>query len=80
MHNGQGVVVIRGLGTPKFNDEESVIGFAGVVSHIFPLRASDSFANQALSRIWDAKAATGGEDVGLAGSKIPVAMVSLATS
>lgn len=77
VHIGLGVAVIRGLHRAKFNHEEWVIAFAGVTSHICPLRASDSFANQALSHIRDAtydKVPAGAENIGLAGSKIPVKM------
>lgn len=83
VHIGLGVAVIRGLHRAKFNHEEWVIAFAGVTSHICPLRASDSFANQALSHIRDAtydKVPAGAENIGLAGSKIPVKMVCWATS
>jgi hypothetical protein len=78
LHNGRGVVVIRGLDAAKFNDEESVIAFAGVASHVCALRASDSYANQALSHIWDAthkEVPAWAKNIGLPGSKIPSAMV-----
>lgn len=50
VHQGKGVVVLRGLDAANFNDEEAVIAFAGVSSHIFPQRATDSYANQTLSK------------------------------
>lgn len=49
LHQGQGVVVLRGLEAANFNDEEAVIAFAGVCSYICPERATDSYANQTLS-------------------------------
>jgi hypothetical protein len=78
VHYGQGVVVIRGLAAANFNDEEAVIAFAGVTSHICRLRASDSYANQALSHVWDATrqpVPDSDKHIGLAGSKIPSKMV-----
>jgi len=50
IHHGRGVVVLRGLHAARFNDEEAVIAFAGVSSHVCPERATDSFANQTLSK------------------------------
>jgi hypothetical protein len=52
IHHGVGVAVLRGLETARFNDEESVIAFAGVSSYIAPLRATDSYANQTLSKYY----------------------------
>lgn len=49
LHQGQGVVVLRGLDAAKFNDEEAVVAFAGVCSYVCPERATDSYANQTLS-------------------------------
>ncbi|KAF1831548.1 Clavaminate synthase-like protein [Decorospora gaudefroyi] len=77
IHHGTGVVVLRGLHTAKFNDEEAVIAFAGVCAHICPERATDSYANQTLSHVRDAtkdEVPTWAKDIGLAGSKITVAM------
>lgn len=77
LHEGRGVVVLRGLYAANLNDEEAVIAFAGVCSYVCPLRATDSYANQTLSHIRDAthdavpKWAHG---IGLAGSKITSAM------
>jgi hypothetical protein len=51
LHDGQGVVVLRGLDAAKFNDEEAVVAFAGVCSYVCPKRATDSYANQTLSMI-----------------------------
>lgn len=71
--------MVRGLDTAKFNDEEAVIAFAGVSSHAFPLRATDSYANQTLSHVRDAtheKVPVWAKNIGLAGSKIASAMVS----
>jgi hypothetical protein len=49
LHQGQGVVVLRGLDAAKFNDEEAVVAFAGICSYVCPQRATDSYANQTLS-------------------------------
>jgi hypothetical protein len=49
LHQGRGVVVLRGLDAAKFNDEEAVVAFAGVCSYVCPERATDSYANQTLS-------------------------------
>jgi hypothetical protein len=51
LHQGRGVVVLRGLDAANFNDEEAVIAFAGICSHICALRATDSYANQTLSKL-----------------------------
>ncbi|KAH8717057.1 hypothetical protein GQ44DRAFT_712797 [Phaeosphaeriaceae sp. PMI808] len=77
LHQGRGVVVLRGLDTAKFNDEEAVVAFAGVCSYVCPERATDSYANQTLSHVRDAtkeKVPTWAKDIGLAGSKITSAM------
>ncbi|KAF1852075.1 Clavaminate synthase-like protein [Cucurbitaria berberidis CBS 394.84] len=50
LHQGLGVVVLRGLDAANFNDEEAIIAFAGVCSYICPERATDSYANQTLSK------------------------------
>ncbi|KAF2272940.1 Clavaminate synthase-like protein [Westerdykella ornata] len=89
-HRGCGIVVLRGLGASgvhvqndgndqvaRFNDKEATIAFAGISAHVCPLRATDSYANQTLSHVWDAtqvKAPAGAEGIGLAGSKVNVAM------
>jgi len=49
LHQGQGVVVLRGLDAANFNDEEAVVAFAGVCAYVCPERATDSYANQTLS-------------------------------
>lgn len=49
LHRGYGVASLRGLDKAKFNDEEAVIAFAGICSHVCALRATDSYANQTLS-------------------------------
>jgi hypothetical protein len=77
LHQGSGVVVLRGLDAAKFNDEEAVIAFAGICSYICPERATDSYANQTLSHVRDAtkeKVPVWAKDIGLAGSKITAAM------
>lgn len=50
IHSGCGVVVLRGLDAARFNDEESVIAFAGVSSYVCSERATDAYANQTLSK------------------------------
>lgn len=78
VHSGKGVANLRGLDAAKFNDEEAVIAFAGICSYAAHLRASDSFANQAMSHIRDAThdvVPAYARDIGLAGSKITSAMV-----
>ncbi|KAF2036378.1 Clavaminate synthase-like protein [Setomelanomma holmii] len=86
LHLGRGVAVVRGLDAANFNDEEAVIAFAGICSHVCPQRATDSYANQTLSMIVpthtlghvrDAtkeKVPLWAKDIGLAGSKITAAM------
>ncbi|KZM18699.1 uncharacterized protein EKO05_0006649 [Ascochyta rabiei] len=77
LHEGPGVVVLRGLEAARFNDEEAVIAFAGVCSYVAPERATDSYANQTLSHIRDATkeaVPVWAKDIGLAGSKITAAM------
>lgn len=77
LHRGTGVAVVRGLDAAHLNDEEAVIAFAGISSHICALRASDSYANQALSHVRDAthdKVPIYAKDIGLAGSKITAKM------
>jgi hypothetical protein len=77
LHQGQGVVVLRGLDIANFNDEEAVVAFAGVCSYVCPERATDSYANQTLSHVRDATKETvpvWAKDIGLAGSKITAAM------
>ncbi|KAL5114852.1 hypothetical protein ACEQ8H_007281 [Pleosporales sp. CAS-2024a] len=77
LHHGQGVAVVRGLDAAKFNDEEAVVAFAGVCSHVCPERATDSYANQTLSHVRDATkeiVPVWAKDIGLAGSKITAAM------
>ncbi|KAJ4340585.1 hypothetical protein N0V95_007460 [Ascochyta clinopodiicola] len=77
LHEGSGVVVLRGLEAARFNDEEAVIAFAGVCSYIAPERATDSYANQTLSHVRDATkevVPVWAKDIGLAGSKITAAM------
>ncbi|KAF2760654.1 hypothetical protein EJ05DRAFT_536719 [Pseudovirgaria hyperparasitica] len=77
IHDGPGLSVVRGLNEARFNDEESVLAFVGVSSHVCPERATDGFANQTLSHIRDAtrdKVLEGAEHIGLAGSKLPTAM------
>lgn len=73
LHNGIGVVILRGLHEANLNDEESVIAFAGICSYICELRATDEFANQTLSHVRDAThdvVPDFAKDIGLAGSKI----------
>lgn len=77
LHQGSGVVVLRGLEVARFNDEEAVIAFAGICSYVAPERATDSYANQTLSHIRDATkevVPVWAKDIGLAGSKITAAM------
>ncbi|RMZ74193.1 family Taurine catabolism dioxygenase [Pyrenophora seminiperda CCB06] len=77
LHQGTGVVVLRGLDAAYLNDEEAVIAFAGVCAYICPDRATDSYANQTLSHVLDATKKPVPEDcrnIGLAGSKITAAM------
>lgn len=77
LHQGPGVVVLRGLEAARFNDEEAVIAFAGVCAYVAPERATDSYANQTLSHIRDATkevVPVWAKDIGLAGSKITAAM------
>lgn len=77
LHQGTGVVVLRGLDAANFNDEEAVIAFAGVCSYVCPERATDSYANQTLSHVRDATkdvVPRWAKDIGLAGSKITTAM------
>ncbi|KAH7075704.1 hypothetical protein BKA63DRAFT_412791 [Paraphoma chrysanthemicola] len=77
LHQGRGIVVIRGLDSANFNDEEAVIAFAGICSYVCPERATDSYANQTLSHVRDAtkeKVPLWAKDIGLAGSKITAAM------
>jgi hypothetical protein len=50
IHQGHGIVVVRGLDAAKFNDEEAVVAFAGICSYVCPERATDSYANQTLSK------------------------------
>ena len=50
VHSGSGVVVLRGLHAARFNDEEAVIAFVGVCAHTCAERATDSYANQTLSK------------------------------
>lgn len=77
LHEGPGVVVLRGLEAARFNDEEAVIAFAGVSSYVASKRATDSYANQTLSHVRDATkeaVPVWAKDIGLAGSKITAAM------
>lgn len=77
LHEGPGVVVLRGLKEARFNDEEAVVAFAGVCSYVAPERATDSYANQTLSHVRDATkevVPVWAKDIGLAGSKITAAM------
>ncbi|KAH7090432.1 hypothetical protein FB567DRAFT_558668 [Paraphoma chrysanthemicola] len=82
LHQGHGIVVIRGLDAANFNDEEAVIAFAGICSYVCPERATDSYANQTLTNpetghVRDAtkeKVPLWAKDIGLAGSKITAAM------
>jgi hypothetical protein len=77
IHQGSGVVVLRGLDAANFNDEEAVVAFAGVCSYICSERATDSYANQTLSHVRDATkeaVPVWAKDIGLAGSKITAAM------
>ncbi|PSN63809.1 Clavaminate synthase-like protein [Corynespora cassiicola Philippines] len=77
LHNGSGVVVLRGLDAARFNDEEAVIAFVGISAYVAPLRATDSYANQTLSHVRDATHDTvpvWAKNIGLAGSKITSAM------
>lgn len=77
VHSGKGVAVLRGLDHANLNDEEAVIAFAGISSHAFPLRATDSYADQTLSHVRDAthdKVPRWAKNIGLAGSKITSAM------
>ena len=77
LHEGSGIVVLRGLEAARFNDEEAVIAFAGVCSYVAPQRATDSYANQTLSHVRDATkqaVPVWAKDIGLAGSKITAAM------
>ena len=50
VHSGGGIAVLRGLDAARFNDEEAVIAFAGISSYVCPKRATDSYANQTLSK------------------------------
>jgi len=78
VYHGQGVVVLRGLHKAKFDQEESVIAFAGISSYICPTRATDSYAFQTLSHVRDAThdpVPEFAKGLGLAGSKIGTAMV-----
>jgi len=77
LHEGPGVVVLRGLNAARFNDEEAVVAFAGVSAYVAPQRATDSYANQTLSHVRDATkeaVPAWAKDIGLAGSKITAAM------
>lgn len=77
LHEGPGVVVLRGLEAARLNDEEAVIAFAGISSYVATQRATDSYANQTLSHIRDATkevVPVWAKDIGLAGSKITAAM------
>lgn len=77
LHQGPGVVVLRGLEAARLNDEEAVVAFAGVCSYVAPERATDSYANQTLSHVRDATkeaVPAWAKDIGLAGSKITSAM------
>lgn len=77
LHQGFGIVVLRGLQAASLNDEEAVIAFAGVSSYVAPERATDSYANQTLSHVRDATkeiVPVWAKDIGLAGSKITAAM------
>lgn len=77
LHQGTGIVVLRGLDAANFNDEEAIIAFAGVCSYICPERATDSYANQTLSHVRDATkdvVPVWAKNIGLAGSKITAAM------
>lgn len=83
IHSGRGVVVLRGLDSPRqgprdrLSDLEAVIAFTGLCSYICPSRATDSYANQTLSHVRDASKQSVPADckgIGLAGSKIPAAM------
>ncbi|KAF2116777.1 hypothetical protein BDV96DRAFT_490595 [Lophiotrema nucula] len=85
VHLGQGIGIARGLHAANFNDEEAIIAYAGVNAHVAPLRATDDFANQTLSKlltnktghIRDAtheKVPEWANGIGLAGSKITSAM------
>ncbi|EUC30494.1 hypothetical protein COCCADRAFT_7488 [Bipolaris zeicola 26-R-13] len=77
IHQGRGLVVLRGLDAAYFNDEEAVIAFAGICSYICPERATDSYANQTLSHVLDATkkpVPVECRGIGLAGSKVTSAM------
>ena len=50
LYKGPGVAVLRGLDAANFNDEEAVIAFVGICAYVAPLRATDSYANQTLSK------------------------------
>ena len=51
VHFGQGFASVRGLDAANFNDEEAIIAFTGINSHIANKRATDDFANQTLSKL-----------------------------
>lgn len=77
VHQGSGVVVLRGLHVARFNDEEAVIAFVGVCAHTCAERATDSYANQTLSHVRDAtheKVPQWAKNIGLAGSKVTAKM------
>jgi hypothetical protein len=78
VYHGRGVAVLRGLDAANFNEEESVIAFAGVSSYVCPSRATDSYAFQTLSHVRDAThdpVPEFAKGLGLAGSKVGTAMV-----
>ncbi|KAF2655318.1 taurine catabolism dioxygenase TauD [Lophiostoma macrostomum CBS 122681] len=77
VHTEEGVEVLRGLQALKITDNQSIMVFVGLCSYIASLRATDSFANQTLSHVRDARndeVKPGAEGLGLAGSKLPIAM------
>ena len=77
IHTEEGVEMLRGLHKLPMTDDQSVKAFAGICSYVAPLRATDAFANQTLSHVRDARndpIQKGAEGMGLAGSKLPIAM------
>jgi aspartate/glutamate racemase len=77
IHTEEGVEVLRGLHKLKLPDEQSIKVFCGLCSHIAALRSTDMFANQTMSHVRDATSdpiQKGAENLGLAGSKLTIAM------
>jgi len=77
LYNGMGIAVLRGIDPTIYNDYDKVIVFAGVASYICSERGTDDFAGVTMGHIRDASHDNIPEiakGVGLAGSKIPVAL------